>query len=104
MHNVHNVVYVSMKAGSIRLNDHFLSFSGLRSRNKVPKTPYNLLLARAPLPTSHSTASIRMDSLSEKNDEKSSYVSVHSQQVDTGAQLDASLHTQLDPNESLIIR
>ena len=104
MHNVHNVVYVLLKAGPIRLNDYLLSFSGLRSRNKVPKTPYNLFPARAPLPTSHSTASVEMDSLSEKNDEKSSHVSIDSQQVDTGARLDASLHTQLDPNESLRIR
>ena len=97
-------VYVSLKAGPIRLNDHLLSFSGLRSRNKVPKTPYNIFPARVPLPTSHSTVSVEMDSFSEKSDEKRSHVSVDSQQVDTGAQLDASLHTQLDPNESLRIR
>ena len=45
-----------------------------------------------------------MGSFSETNDEKRGHVSVDSQQVDTGAQLDASLQTTLDPKEALRIR
>ena len=45
-----------------------------------------------------------MGSFSETSDEKRSHISVDSQQVDTGAQLDASLQTTLDPNEALRIR
>ncbi|KAH9991575.1 MFS general substrate transporter [Russula vinacea] len=45
-----------------------------------------------------------MDSFDKTSDEKHGHVSIDSQQVDTGAQLDASLHTQLDPGESLRIR
>jgi hypothetical protein len=36
--------------------------------------------------------------------DKKHQISVDSQQLDTGAQLDAALHTQLDPGESLKIR
>ena len=45
-----------------------------------------------------------MDSFSKTSDEKRGHISVDSQQVDTGAQLDASLQTTLDPNEALRIR
>ena len=45
-----------------------------------------------------------MGSFSETNDEKHIHVFIDSQQVDTGAPLDASLQTPLDPNESLRIR
>jgi hypothetical protein len=45
-----------------------------------------------------------MGSFSEKGDEKRGPVSVDSQEVDTGAQLDASLHAPLDPAEALRIR
>ena len=38
------------------------------------------------------------------SDEKRGPVSVGSQDVDTGAQLDASLHAPLDPAEALRIR
>jgi ACS family allantoate permease-like MFS transporter len=41
---------------------------------------------------------------SETSDEKHGHVSVDSKQLDTGAHLDACLHTQLDPGESLRIR
>jgi hypothetical protein len=41
----------------------------------------------------------------ETSDEKHGHVSIDSKQLDTGAQLDASLHTQLlDPSESSKIR
>jgi hypothetical protein len=39
-----------------------------------------------------------------ETDEKRGHVSFDAQQVDTGAQLDASIHTPLDPGESLRIR
>ncbi|KAN0107668.1 MFS general substrate transporter [Russula decolorans] len=45
-----------------------------------------------------------MGSFNEKSDEKRGPVSVDSQEVDTGAQLDASLHAPLDPAEALRIR
>jgi hypothetical protein len=45
-----------------------------------------------------------MDSFSETSDEKRGHVSVDSKQLDTGAHLDASLHAELDPGESLRIR
>ncbi|KAI0284710.1 MFS general substrate transporter [Russula aff. rugulosa BPL654] len=45
-----------------------------------------------------------MGSFRETRDEKRIHVSIDSQQVDTGAQLDASLQTPLDPDESLRIR
>ena len=45
-----------------------------------------------------------MGSFDEKSDEKHDQVFIDTRQVDTGAQLDASLHTPLDPNESLRIR
>jgi len=41
---------------------------------------------------------------SDTNDEKGGHVSVDSEQVDAGAQLDASLHTSLNPAEALRIR
>jgi hypothetical protein len=104
VHILHNAAYVSLKAGPVLPNDLFLSFSGLWSRNKVSKISYIILTARAPLPTSHSTVLVEMGSFSETSDEKRSHVSVDSQQVDTGAQLDANLRTQLDPSESLRIR
>ena len=44
-----------------------------------------------------------MGSFGEKNDEKRVHVSIDSQQVDTGAHLDASLKTTLDPDEPLRI-
>jgi hypothetical protein len=52
---------------------------------------------------SHSSL-VEMGSFNEKNDEKHDQVFIDTHQVDTGAQLDASLHTPLDPNESLRIR
>ncbi|KAF8480336.1 major facilitator superfamily domain-containing protein [Russula ochroleuca] len=55
-------------------------------------------------PTSHSTIVVEMDSFSETSDEKRGHVSVDSKQLDTGAHLDASLHAELDPGESLRIR
>jgi hypothetical protein len=45
-----------------------------------------------------------MGSFNEESDEKHGPVSVDSQEVDTGAQLDASLHAPLDPAEALRIR
>ena len=45
-----------------------------------------------------------MGSFEEKNDEKRDQVFIDTQQVDTGAQLDASLRTPLDPSESVRIR
>lgn len=45
-----------------------------------------------------------MVSFDEKSIEKGGPVSVDSQFVDTGAQLDASLHAPLDPAEALRIR
>jgi len=45
-----------------------------------------------------------MGSFSEISDEKRIHVSIDSQQVDTGAQLDADLQTPLDPDEFLRIR
>jgi hypothetical protein len=45
-----------------------------------------------------------MGAFSETSDEKRIHVSINSQQVDTGAQLDASLQTPLDRDESLRIR
>jgi hypothetical protein len=44
-----------------------------------------------------------MGLFSDTSDEKR-HVSIDPQQLDTGAQLDASFHTQLDPGESLKIR
>lgn len=45
-----------------------------------------------------------MSFFSETDDEKRGHVSFGSQQVDTGAQLDASIDTPLDPGESLRVR
>jgi len=45
-----------------------------------------------------------MSFFSETGDEKRGHVSFDSQQVDTGAQLDASIGTPLDPGESLRVR
>jgi hypothetical protein len=45
-----------------------------------------------------------MGSFSKTSDEERIHVSIDSKQVDTGAQLDASLQTPLDPDESLRIR
>ena len=45
-----------------------------------------------------------MGSFEEKTDEKRDQVFIDTHRADTGAQLDASLHTPLDPNESLRIR
>ena len=45
-----------------------------------------------------------MGSFAENGDEKRVPVSVDSKEVDTGAQLDASLHAPLDPAEALRIR
>ena len=106
MYTVHNAVYFSLKTGP---NDHSLSVSGLLSRNKVLETPYNhnvhlLSPACASPPTSNSTILVKMGALNETSDEKRSHVSIDSEQVDTGAQLDASLRTLLDTNESLRIR
>jgi hypothetical protein len=53
-------------------------------------------------PTPHTIVFVGMGSFNEKSDEKR--VSVDSQEVDTGAQLDASLHAPLDPAEALRIR
>jgi hypothetical protein len=44
-----------------------------------------------------------MELFSDTSDEKHQ-ISIDSQHLDTGAQLDAALHTQLDPDESLRIR
>jgi hypothetical protein len=102
VYDVQRGVYVSLKAG---LNCHPLSISGL-----PPHTiPYNhdirlLLPHAASFPTSHSTIVIEMSFFSETGDEKHGHVSFDSQEVDTGAQLDASIHTPLDPGEFLRIR
>jgi len=45
-----------------------------------------------------------MSFFSETGDEKRGHVSFDSQLVDTGAQLDASIDTPLDPGDSLRIR
>jgi hypothetical protein len=45
-----------------------------------------------------------MSFFSDTGDEKRGHVSFDSQQVDTGAQLDASIHIPLDPGESMKIR
>ena len=45
-----------------------------------------------------------MGSFDKKSDEKYNKNFIDSRQVDTGAQLDASLNAPLDPNESLRIR
>ena len=45
-----------------------------------------------------------MSFFSEPGDEKRGHVSFDSQQIDTGAQLDANIHTPLGPGESLRIR
>jgi hypothetical protein len=45
-----------------------------------------------------------MGSFDEKSDEKHDQIFVDTQQIDTGAQLDASLDAPLDSNESLRIR
>jgi hypothetical protein len=45
-----------------------------------------------------------MSFFSETGDEKRGHISFDSQQVDTGAQLDASIDTPPDPGESLRIR
>ena len=50
------------------------------------------------------TVFAEMGSFDEKNDEEPDKVFIDTQHVDTGAQLDASLHAPLDPNESLRIR
>ncbi|KAH9991581.1 MFS general substrate transporter [Russula vinacea] len=55
-------------------------------------------------PTSHSTIVIEMGPFNETSDEKRGHVSIDSKQLDTGAHLDASLQSQLDPGESLRIR
>jgi hypothetical protein len=54
--------------------------------------------------TPHSIIFVGMGSFDEKGDEKLSPVSIDSKEVDTGAQLDASLHAPLDPAEALRIR
>jgi len=58
----------------------------------------------ASFPTSHSAIVLEMSFFSETGDEKHGHVSFDSRQVDTGAQLDASIDTPLDPGESLRIR
>jgi hypothetical protein len=45
-----------------------------------------------------------MGSFSETSDDKRDHVSIDSKQLDTGAHLDAGLHAELDPGESLRIR
>lgn len=45
-----------------------------------------------------------MSFFSDAGDEKRGHVSFDSQEVDAGAQLDASIRTPLDPGESLRIR
>ncbi|KAH9958006.1 major facilitator superfamily domain-containing protein [Russula dissimulans] len=47
---------------------------------------------------------MEMGSFSEKSDQKRGHLSIDSQQVDTGAQLAASIQLPLDPRESLRIR
>lgn len=79
--------------------------SGLPFPDKVsPKMIYNRdidpLLPHVPL----TWAFVEMGSFEEKNDEKRDQVFIDSQQVDTGAHLEASLNAPLDPNESLRIR
>ena len=106
MYTVHNAVYVLFKTGP---NDHSLSVSSPRFCNKVLETPYNhnvhlLFPARTSSPTSNSTILVEMGALNETSDVKRSHISIDSKQVDTGAQLDASLRTVLDTNESLRIR
>ena len=58
----------------------------------------------ASFPTHHSTIVVEMGSFSATNDEKRGHISLDSQQVDTGAQLDASIHAALDSGESLRLR
>jgi hypothetical protein len=69
-----------------------------------PKTLYN---SDSPLHLSRTFRTfifVGMGAFSETSDEKRIHVSINSQQVDTGAQLDASLQTPLDRSESLRIR
>ena len=105
MHDVHNTVYILSKAGP---NDRSPSTVSLLSRDKVPTTTYNQDPLQpphtAPSPTSHWTIFVKMGSFNEKSDEKHDQIFLDIRQADTGAQLDASLHAQLDPNEALQIR
>lgn len=108
-YDVQRGVYISLKAGP---NHHSLSISGLSgsSRDTVHIIPYNHDISTssppraASFPTSHSTIVIEMSFFSETGDEKRGHVSFDSQLVDTGAQLDASIDTPLDPGDSLRIR
>jgi hypothetical protein len=74
--------------------------------DKLPRTPYNhgIHLLLFPAPLSFLTIVFEMGSFSETSDKKPAHVSIDSEQLDTGAHLDASLHSQLDPGESLRIR
>ena len=71
---------------------------GLLSRDQFPKRPHpSTSYPRAALsPSPHSTIFVEMGSIDKKSDEKHGHLSIGSQQVDSGAQLDASPHTQLD--------
>lgn len=98
----------SVTVSNVNFNDavYILLKNGLRFHNVVLK-PYiiptlhlRLCLSR----TFRFLNFVHMGFFSETRDEKRIHVSIDSQQVDTGAQLDASLQTPLDPDESLRIR
>ena len=95
----------------VRPSVRSLSISGLRFPDRVShKTIYNHdidpLLPHV-VPLSHPRLTwpfVEMRSFGETKNERHVHVSIDSQQVDTGAQLDASLRTPLDPEEFLRIR
>ena len=74
--------------------------------DKPHRTPYNhgIHLLLSPAPPSFLSIVFEMGSFSETSDKKPVHVSIDSEQLDTGAHLDASLRSQLDPGEFLRIR
>jgi len=86
------------------------SASGLRPRDKAPKTPLNPVAPTyiSTRPLSHPPLPLglfhEMGSFSDKSDEKRGHLSVDSYQVDTGAQLVSGVDSALDQAESLRIR
>jgi hypothetical protein len=91
--NFNDVVYILLKTGP---SYHSISVSGLPSHD-VSK-PHIIF------PTFRSFIFMGMGACSETSDEKRIHLSINSQHVDTSAQLDASLQTLLDRDESLEIR
>ena len=91
--NFNNAVYILLKNG-LRFHDD------VPTPHIIPTLHLCLCLSR----TFRSLNFVGMGSFRETRDEKRIHVSIDSQQVDTGAQLDASLQTPLDPDESLRIR